>query len=170
MQVEPGLRGSVGRGDERDLTLVVPAAGGRGPGTPGEAVGDGVKPARQGPAPVQRRGLAGEDEEGGLEGVLGVLLLAQHPPAHAQHQRPVAPHQLRKRLAVPVVCVPFEEPAIPRLRALSGADQPAEVPQNGSQGSRRHGPALPGMLPLPENRPRRPGQIRNSGKTRSARP
>src|SRR5207248_2969569 len=38
-------------------------------------------------------GLAGEDEEGGLEGVLRVLLVPQEVPADVEHERPVALHQ-----------------------------------------------------------------------------
>ena len=38
-------------------------------------------------------GLSGEDEEDGLEGVVGRVPVARHPAADAQHHRPVAIHQ-----------------------------------------------------------------------------
>jgi len=37
--------------------------------------------------------LAGQHEKRRLEGVLGVLDMAQHAPAEAEHHRPVPPHQ-----------------------------------------------------------------------------
>src|SRR5258707_846203 len=55
----------------------------------GDAQGDGVQPVAGVRAPRHRAGLAGQDEEGGLEGVLGVLRVAQHAAAHAPDQRSV---------------------------------------------------------------------------------
>jgi hypothetical protein len=52
-----------------------------------------VKPAGQRILPGQRGGPAGQDEEGRLEGVLGVLLVAQDVPAHAKDHRAVPAHQ-----------------------------------------------------------------------------
>jgi hypothetical protein len=40
--------------------------------------------------------LAGEDQEGGLEGVVGVVAVAENAPANAKHHRPVAADQARK--------------------------------------------------------------------------
>src|SRR5262245_18028337 len=40
--------------------------------------------------------LAGQDEEGGLERVLGVLLIAEHPPARTPHRRAVPADDLSK--------------------------------------------------------------------------
>ena len=48
--------------------------------------------ADQGPGP-DGGGLGSQDEEGGLESVLGVVVVAQHAPAHAQHHGTVAPDQ-----------------------------------------------------------------------------
>src|SRR5262249_49717184 len=51
------------------------------------------KPAGQGVRFADGAGLAGEQEEGGLEGVLGLVGVAQQSPAHAQHQRAVPEDQ-----------------------------------------------------------------------------
>src|SRR5262249_2600720 len=47
------------------------------------AAGDAEQPARQRGAAADRGGLAGQDQEGGLEGVLGVLLAVQQAAADA---------------------------------------------------------------------------------------
>src|SRR5262249_5333931 len=47
------------------------------------------------------RGPAGEDEEGALEGVLGVLVVVQQVPADAKNQRAVPLHQGREGRLVP---------------------------------------------------------------------
>jgi hypothetical protein len=43
-----------------------------------------------------------QHQEGGLAGVLGVLLVVQHPPARSQDGGAVAPHQGRERCLVPL--------------------------------------------------------------------
>ena len=57
------------------------------------AVGDAVQPGGDRVTLADRRGLAGEDEERGLEGVLGVLLLTQHVAADAPNKPAVALQQ-----------------------------------------------------------------------------
>ena len=52
-------------------------------------------PYSQVPEPIRvadRPGLPRQDEEGGLEGVLGMMVIAQELPADAQHHRPVSGH------------------------------------------------------------------------------
>ena len=63
-----------------------------------------VQPARQGVAPMNGPRLAGEHQERGLEGILCVMDVAEHPSADSQHHRPVPPDQnfegnLRVRVA-----------------------------------------------------------------------
>ena len=54
------------------------------------------------PPLVDGRHRPRQDEEGGLEGVLGVLLVPQHPPAHAADHRAVAvDEQFEGRLVAP---------------------------------------------------------------------
>ena len=73
--------------------------GAAGPGRqrfPRRAAGHAVEPAAHERAVAQARGLAREDEEGGLEGVLRILLVAEHAPAEVEDHRPVPPHQGRE--------------------------------------------------------------------------
>jgi hypothetical protein len=44
--------------------------------------------------------VPGQDEEGRLESVLGVLFMVQHAPAHAGHQRAVAGDEFREGVLV----------------------------------------------------------------------
>jgi hypothetical protein len=99
------------------------------PGVHGEVAGDFVEPARQGLPLADRRRLAGEDGEGGLEGVLGGVVVAQNGPANAVDHRPVPPHQrLEGRLVAPgrkgVQAVAVGRPV------RSAARQPAQVVQD----------------------------------------
>ena len=65
-----------------------------------------------------RPGTAGEDQEGGLAGVFGVLGVAEQPAAGAEHHPVVPPDQLGERLLVPAagdddVVVPVPGPRAP---------------------------------------------------------
>ena len=57
------------------------------------AIGDAVQPAAQGVAGADRAGLPGQHQEGGLEGVLDVVLVLQHGAAGGQDHRAVAGDQ-----------------------------------------------------------------------------
>src|SRR5262249_29761147 len=59
----------------------------------GRAGGDLVEPAAQRLSPADGAGLAGEDEEGGLEGFFRVMRVLQNTPADAKHQPLVTPDQ-----------------------------------------------------------------------------
>src|SRR5262249_17801006 len=73
---------------------LVLAAARRGPaGFHGYAVGDPVQPVGDRALLADGAGLFGEDEEGGLERVLRVLLVPQEVPADAQDERAVARQQ-----------------------------------------------------------------------------
>jgi hypothetical protein len=52
-----------------------------------------IEPAAHRLAIGDRGRFTGEDEEGGLESVFGVLRMAQNPAADAQHHRAVSPYQ-----------------------------------------------------------------------------
>ena len=80
--------------------------------TNGDPEGNAMKPARDGIGLADRRGPAGEDEERGLKGVLGVVRIAKDLLADAQHHRCVPFHQRREgRLIGPVLAVnePLDE-------------------------------------------------------------
>ncbi len=69
-----------------------------GPSTSGEpaaglarrAERHAVEPGAEQVRIADRPGLSGQDEEDGLEGVLGVMVIAQELPADAQDHRPVS--------------------------------------------------------------------------------
>ena len=54
-----------------------------------------MEPARDRVAPIELA-AAGQDEERGLEGVLGVVRVAEQPAADAEDHRPMLPHQGRE--------------------------------------------------------------------------
>jgi hypothetical protein len=86
-----------GRGDFGGrLVLVRPSPARRAPDLSGGAEGDAVEPASaRGPVP-DRAGLAEQDEEGRLKGVLDVVRVAQGVPADAEDHRPVPVDQGRE--------------------------------------------------------------------------
>jgi hypothetical protein len=59
----------------------------------GNPVGDAVQPAGHRLALADGGGAAGQDQEGGLESVLGVVLVVQDVPADAPHQPAVTVQQ-----------------------------------------------------------------------------
>ena len=70
-----------------------------------------------------RRRLADEDEEGGLEGVLGVVVVAKDAAAHAPDHRAVPPHEGRKSRLVTAA-----EVVLQQLPDRSAPPRPAEAP------------------------------------------
>src|SRR5262249_31298983 len=58
-----------------------------------DAVRDLIEPTRNRGTVGDRGGLAREDEEGGLKGVLGIVAVPQDAPADAEDERPVPAHQ-----------------------------------------------------------------------------
>ena len=85
----------------------------------GDPVGDAVQPAPQRVAHAHRAGLAHQHEEGGLEGVVGRVLVAEQVAADAQHHRPVPCHE---RLEARPVVAPAEE-AVEQLRVGQPGDR-----------------------------------------------
>jgi hypothetical protein len=60
---------------------------------PGQAGGDAVQETPDGRLLADSRCLAGEDEEGGLKNVLGVVRMVEDPTADAPHQPAVPPQK-----------------------------------------------------------------------------
>jgi hypothetical protein len=73
------------------------------------AHGGPIHPGRQGIRLADRAAAPGQDEEGCLESVLGVVEVTEHPPADAEHHRPVAVNQFGERGRVVGRRVPLEE-------------------------------------------------------------
>jgi hypothetical protein len=91
------------------LTLAGLPAASRPPGVSGQTRGDAVKPVPQRGAPADVGGPLGEDEKGGLEGVLGIFAVAQESLAHTQDQGPVAGDQRGEGFFVPASAVQIEK-------------------------------------------------------------
>src|SRR5207248_782973 len=85
------------------------AAGGGGAGVDGDAVGDAEQPAADVLPPADRRGVAEQDEEGGLECVLGGGRVVQDAAAGGQDEPAVPPHQGGERRRVAVVAEAVDE-------------------------------------------------------------
>jgi hypothetical protein len=98
-----------------------------GPG--GDAAGDAIQPTGDIPG-ADGSGFSSENEEDGLEGVLGEVLVAQLAPAHAQDHRTVAPDEQFEGV---LISVGNESPQQLRIGvrhvagdALSGAQEPLQ--------------------------------------------
>jgi hypothetical protein len=70
--------------------FAVASSGSFGPGFQSDAVGDAVEPGGEPVAVVEGFRLADEDEEGGLEGVVDVVGVAQEASANAMDEGSVA--------------------------------------------------------------------------------
>ena len=109
----------------RAATRVVTAGWPR-PAPDCEGARDQVQPPADRPVPVEVGGLAGEDDEGGLEGVLGVGRGPQRPPAVAPDGRPVAADQGGERSLIAVGGVLAEQfavrPAVGSIRRDQGLE------------------------------------------------
>jgi hypothetical protein len=94
----------------------MPAAGAMG--IQSDTLGHAVKPGCETRGPAQRAGLAGEDEEGGLKGILRRVNVAEHAPAQALHHRAVTLHQRPKRglVALPGITVQQLRVGVRRIR------------------------------------------------------
>jgi hypothetical protein len=74
-------------------------------------------------------GVACQQQEGGLEAVLGRVLVEQHAAADAQHQRAVPPHQGREGVRVVAAQVGAQQVAVGLRRVVPGGGQVAQVPE-----------------------------------------
>ena len=80
-----------------------------------------------------RAGLPGQDEEGRLEGVLGVVRIAEDAPADGQDHRPVSRDQGREGRLVAPGGEAGEQLGIGEARGTPLGEQPLNLPQSGPQ-------------------------------------
>jgi hypothetical protein len=80
----------------------------------GDAGGDSVQPVGEEVRVPDDPGLPGQDEEGRLKGVLGVLRRPQDAPANAQHERAVPLDQGREGRLVAQGREPMQELSVGR--------------------------------------------------------
>src|SRR5262245_23427985 len=101
LQIVPGLfRNGWIVWNESRLSVAGLPPGRVTPGAEGSAVSDAVQPARQRILLADGRRLAGEDDERGLECILGVLVMARHAEADIPDQPLMAAQEHCKRVMV----------------------------------------------------------------------
>ena len=96
----------------------------------GHSKGNPVKPTAQRLPLADRPGVAGQDEEGGLEGIFRVLLLPQHPAADSRTSGPyrsTSPAKAAWSLRAEKAAI--SSPSLP-ARPDSREPQPPEVPDD----------------------------------------
>ena len=136
---EARLARSPCRGEFRDPPIACRAAQVGRPRLECASRGDLVQPGSQGVslAETKRAGPSGQDEEGGLEGILGGVAVLQDAPASLEHHRPVPldqgfevllPPPLDRPRTGPAGGRPTDRSSFPRSRA---APRPS-APHSGS--------------------------------------
>jgi hypothetical protein len=129
------------RPGRRRLLFRLPPLPDRRPEFHRQVIGHLVKPGGQGVALPDAVCFASQDEKRGLESVLRVVVVAQHPPANGQDQGPVPLHQAGERRSVvggdkALKQVRIEPAPVRRRR------RPAELAQGLAQRSSLHRPYL----------------------------
>ena len=131
LQLDVAARGGSPARRHRRAPLEATVAGGRRPGARRGPVGDLVQPgAERIPHPEPARPLH-QDQERGLEGVLGVVRVSQHAPADPQDHRPVPLHQDREGQLgglAPVGGEPLQELAVGQLADRADVEERPELP------------------------------------------
>ena len=152
-EVIPGTFGHDLRPRLARLHLVRATPYGGRPGGGRDVVRHAVEPGGQRIPPPDRSRLAGQDEEGGLEGVLGVVHVTEHAPADAEDHRPVSFHQ-RGEGQLGGLAVAGREP-VEQLPVGQPADRPrgeqrVDRPEGGPAAVSGHRPLPPraGMSPI----------------------
>ncbi len=113
--------------------------------------GDAVQPARDLLAAADRGRLPRQHQERRLEGVLGLVRVAQDAAADAQHHRPVPLHQLRERLLrrlVPTRQEPVEQLLVAQRAGHAELVEGPQVPDDFSRRSTAHDD--PPRPPIPQ--------------------
>ena len=95
-----------------------------------------MEPGADRVADPERPGLAGQDEEDGLEGVLGLVLVAERGAADAPDHRPVPLDQRGEgrlgRALISAAGEPLQERSVGQARNRAAVEDRAEPPQDGA--------------------------------------
>jgi hypothetical protein len=91
--------------------------------------GDALKPTAQGIWTGDRHRLAGQDEEGGLEGILGGVLVSQDAKTHVEDQGLIADDDLAERAFIAVFNEAAQQRVYGRVVVLRHSQQPTNVAQ-----------------------------------------
>jgi hypothetical protein len=89
-----------------------------------------IKPAADGLALANRGGVASQRQKRGLEGVLGILFVAQHLPAHPQYQLAMALHQDSEGGLLPLRDEALEQLPIAQILKILRAQKSPDVPED----------------------------------------
>ncbi len=123
--VGAALRLDRAQGGPVPLELASPRRGGPDPRR--DPKGHAVQPARQRVAPPDRSGRPGQDEERGLESVLGLVMIAQDRLTDPTDHGPVPFHQRRERQLVSPGCEHLQQVPVADSRDRPGLEEEAEV-------------------------------------------
>ncbi len=141
------LEGGVGHGVP---LFVLMLAGDAGPGLGAVRSAHAIQPGGEPVGVAEGVGLAGQDEEGGLEGVLGEVAVGEELPAEAQDHRAVPGHQRGEGgLGVGLVAAvaeAFDELAIGERGGGAAVEQRAELPDDRGCSQMGHARGLSGGL------------------------
>ena len=80
---------------------------------------------------MDRGSFSGQDQENGLKGIVCVVDVAEQPAADALDQRPMPPHQDRKRPIVVLLDEPFQEELIRQISARGTGGELVNVMDDG---------------------------------------
>ena len=129
------------RGPLRDELVERTPACGAPLATNRHALRDPEQPARDRPAPADRPGPVGQDEEDGLKGILGVVGVVKDAPADAEHHRAVPDHQLlegRLRGLIAPRDEPVQELRVGHRPDRPEVEQPVHLPEHSVRWAARH--------------------------------
>ena len=98
-----------------------------------------MQPAAQGVAGADRPRLPRQQQEGGLERVLDVLLVIEHGTAGGDDHRTVPRHQGRERRLVARGGIPGQELAVAEPDGRAVLEQVAQMPQASPHHAACHG-------------------------------
>jgi hypothetical protein len=107
-------------------------------------VGGAEQPRAEGRRPADGLRVAHEDDEGGLEGVLGVGLIRQDLAAGGQDAGPVPADDGLERGVVAVAAEPDEQVGVREVGEVVGGQGVGEVADQAGEGLGRHGRASGG--------------------------
>ena len=98
-----------------------------------------MKPAGQRRSLPNGRRLAGQDEKGGLKGVVRVGVAAQNIPADIEHEFAMTPHDDRKRRFIAPLSQPPHQVGIGQVFQALGNERGSQLAKNNFHADRGHG-------------------------------
>jgi hypothetical protein len=118
------IPGTLGR-----AAFLVAATGGVRPELERDPPRHAMQPAADGALDPDRSGLARQQEEGGLEGVVGIVGVVEHAAADGQDHRPMPTDQRLEGQLIAVGHVTFQQPGVGLARQGPLAEEAADRPQ-----------------------------------------